>query len=64
MKLNEIQEGDDLELSLFDLEAVAGMIIGWGGKERDGNGKPVSSDDARFAGMMLLSIAELAETER
>lgn len=64
MKLNEMQKGDDLELSLFDLEAIANMIDGWAGNERDGNGKPVSPEDARFAGMLLLSLAEHAEAQK
>jgi hypothetical protein len=50
-----------LELSLFDLEAIANMIDGWAGEEWDGNGETFSPESARFAGMLLLSLAEQAE---
>jgi len=62
MKLSEIQNGRDLELSLLDLEAIANMIDAWAGDEWDGNGEAFSPESARFAGMLLLSLAEQAET--
>jgi len=63
MKLSEMQKGRDLELSLFDLEAIANMIDGWAGEEWDGNGEAFSPESARFAGMLLLSLAEQADAE-
>lgn len=61
MKLCDLLSGQSLDLSLYDLAAIANLVDGWCGENWDGDGKPLSPDDARFAGMLLLSLAESAE---
>jgi hypothetical protein len=63
MKLRDLISGQDLELSLYDLAAIANLVDGWCGEDWDGNGKSVTADDARFAGMLLLGLADRVEDD-